>query len=173
MRKSTPDQEFSARQKRHLEACLIANRAVEASDDSRPVVAAKMEVTVTELSRVTDPMSGRMFPLEHALALDERAYRRFVGDLAARAGLAVVDLPKPSAVSDELRALATAQRETSQAIAHGLEAWADGHMCCAEGVRVEQECDEAIAALLVIRERARVAKREGVVGLRAVVGGAS
>lgn len=173
MRLTDPDRVFSARQKRRVEACAIVARAIEAAQDSRPVVAARMDIAPTELGRLVDPTSGRMFPLEHALALDVGAYRVLLEQLASRTGLAVVELPSAASTTDDLRALAVAQRETAEAIAHGLDAMADGHMTRTEGARVEKECDEAIAALLVIRERARLAQREGVIGLRAATGAMS
>lgn len=171
MSRFEPGQLFSGRQARRVEAADIVSDAIAASTESKPVVAARMEITSVELARVTDATSGRAFPLDHALALDERAYRRFLDRLADRAGLAVVELPKAAVAGDELRVLAAGQKESAEAIAHGLASLADGRVCSAEGVAGERECDEAIAALLAIREVFRAARREGVVGLRAVGGG--
>ena len=83
--------------------------------------------------------------------------------LADRAGLAVVALPSAGASGDDLRSLATAQREASEAITAALLAVADGHITRSEGAKLESECDEAIARLLAVRERARLAQREGVI----------
>lgn len=99
-----------------------------------------------------------------------QAMRSAIAEDLAGPGYALVELPEATKTSDDLHALATAQRESGEAIAHGLDAMADGHLTRAEGVRVEAECDEAIAALLTIRERARLAQREGVIGLQAVRG---
>lgn len=107
----------------------------------------------------------RLFPKEMA--------RRSLSWAGEPHNLAVVEMPKVVGTADELRAIATAQRETSEAIAHGLDAMADGHITPAEGARLEKECDEAIAAFLVIRERARIAKAQGAFVLRSVPGGAA
>ena len=154
-----------------FEAARIVGEALDAEGSSRAIVAAHLGVSERELGRCTSTSSGRHMPLGHVLGLPPAVVVRIAGRMVEPLGKAIVDLPKTSATSDELRALATAQRETAEAIAHGLDAMADGHMTRAEGARVEQECDEAIAALLVIRDRARLAQREGVIGLRAVSGG--
>lgn len=96
---------------------------------------------------------SRIIPL--AEQLDRRAH-----------GDAVVELPATSTESDDLRAIADTQREASEAITAGLLAIADGHITRSEGAKLERECDEAIARLLAVRERARLAQREGVIAIR-------
>ena len=89
-------------------------------------------------------------------------------------GRAVVDLPVGLSARDDLALVIRAQKETTEAINAHLAALADGRMDAAEGASLEAECDEGIAALLAIRERARLAQRErviGLTGLRAVGGG--
>lgn len=85
---------------------------------------------------------------------------RSVGTLHLDRGAA---LPSAGASGDDLRSLATAQREAADVVAQGLEALADGHVTRSEGARLERECDEALAALLAIRELARRAQVEGVI----------
>ncbi len=180
MKRLTPDHAFSGRVHRHLQAAAIFDRALDVATTkrpdqqttSRPVVAAQLEITPTDLARICDPTTGRAVPLEHVLGLPPDGYRSVLDQLADVAGLAVVDMPKPTTASDDYRAIAAAQRESADVVARGLEALADGHMCGREGAELAAECDEAIATLLVIRERARLAQREGVIGLVRKVGAA-
>ena len=41
----------------------------------------------------------------------------------------------------------------------------DGYLCANEAIAMEREAEEAIAALLKVRQRARAAKRERVIGV--------
>lgn len=171
MTKRRPDHAFSARQGRHIEAAAIFDGALGASTTSRPVAAAQLEISTTDLARICDPTTGRAVPLEHVLGLPDDAYRVVLGALAERADLAVVSLPSAASTGDDFRTLAMAQRESADVVSRGLEALADGRMCSREGAEIETECDQAIAALLAIRERARLAQREGVIGLVRKSGG--
>lgn len=166
MRRAQPDHVFSARVHRHLEAASIFDRAIEASATSRPVIAAELEISATDLGRICDPTKGRAVPLEHVLGLPDDARRALLTTLADREGLALVEMPKALVATDDLRLLCEAQREASDVVTRGIEACADGHMTRTEGAEIERECDEAIAALLAVRERARLAKREGVIAIR-------
>lgn len=99
-------------------------------------------------------------PIRHALATD------LIGD-----GHMIAALPAAASDSSDLDLVMRAQKESADVIAAHLAALRDGRMCRAEGVELEREVDEAIAALLSVRERARQAQREvviGVTGLRAV-----
>lgn len=78
----------------------------------------------------------------------------------------VVELPARTRAPSDLALVADAQRETGEAVACALRALGAGHLGRAEGAALERECDEAIAVLLTVRELARTAQREGVVGLR-------
>ena len=166
MKRPVPDRAFSARVDRHLEAASIFDAAIDESTTSRPVVAAQLEISPQDLRRVCDPTTGRAVPLEHVLGLPDDAYRAVVEALADRAGLGVVALPEASSESDDLRSVAETQREASEAITAALLAVADGHITRSEGAKLESECDEAIARLLAVRERARLAQREGVIAIR-------
>jgi hypothetical protein len=168
----SPDHAFSARVGRHIEAASIFDNAIGASTTARLVVAAQCEISPADLARICDPTTGRAVPLEHVLGLPDDAYRVVVDKLAQRAGLALVDMPKAGEMGDDFRAIAAAQRESADVVARGLDALADGRMCAREGAELAAECDEAIAALLAIRERARLAQREGVIGLVRKVGAA-
>jgi len=81
---------------------------------------------------------------------------------------AITDLPVATEAADDWRLVASAQRETGQAITAMCDAVADGRITATEGASLERECTEGIASLLGIRERARAAQRERVIGLRAV-----
>ena len=82
----------------------------------------------------------------------------------------VAALPVAADNAADLDLIMHAQRESGDVIATHLAALRDGHMSRTEGAQLEREADEAIAALLTVRERARQAQRAGVVGmtLRAV-----
>lgn len=93
--------------------------------------------------------------------------------LALGAGRGVVDMPAGLDAKDDLALVIATSRETTGAVNEMLSCIADGHMTAAEGAKLEREADEAIAALLSVRERARMAQRErvlGTTGLRAVGG---
>lgn len=78
----------------------------------------------------------------------------------------ISELPGAVEAADDWRLVAAAQRESGQAITAMLEAIADGRVTATEGATLDRECTEAVAALLGIRERARGAMRERVVGIR-------
>jgi hypothetical protein len=165
MRAVDPARVYSAFEQAHFDAKADLAAAVEASTTSRPVVAGLNEIGVTELGRLCGPTTGRRVQYEQMLRLPEDAQSVALARWASRQGKAVVDLPKPSSKGGDMRALATAQRESAEAVATTLEAISDDRIDANEGVRGERECDEAIAALLVIRERFRLAQREGVIGV--------
>lgn len=80
---------------------------------------------------------------------------------------AVVELPAPHDRGEcDMRFLAGAVRQVSDAVSTTLEHATDGHLSRSEGAEIEQRCDRAIGVLLTIRELARSAQREGVIGLR-------
>lgn len=81
-------------------------------------------------------------------------------------GYVVTALPPVAAArAADLRLAADAQREASEAVAEYLEVCADGRIGASEGRALERACDEAIAALCAVRERARLAQRERVIGV--------
>lgn len=65
------------------------------------------------------------------------------------------------AVSDFRRVL-HAQREANDAVTCAMDVMEDGLVTRGEGVKLERECNEGIRALIGLRERARLAQREGV-----------
>jgi hypothetical protein len=79
---------------------------------------------------------------------------------------AVIALPtgETTDVASDLLLAAAAQRESSDAISALLMGVADGHLDSREGAKLEREADEAIRALLAVREVARRAQRERVIG---------
>ncbi|MCC6649110.1 MAG: hypothetical protein IT374_26515 [Polyangiaceae bacterium] len=86
----------------------------------------------------------------YAVALD------VLRSIADALGLGVVE---PPAASRSTCALAAARlaREAGEVIADAYEASADGEITPAEGARLERQCDDAIPALLEVREHARAA----------------
>ncbi|MEM9073925.1 MAG: phage regulatory CII family protein [Myxococcota bacterium] len=84
-------------------------------------------------------------------------------------GASIVDLPLADGIDDDVVTAANAAREATSAAAALIEAAVDGKIDAREGARIVDECDDAIAALMAIRERGRLAVQERVVGrLRAV-----
>lgn len=130
---------------------------------ARAIWAATLDVSTTHLDNC---VSGtKALHVADALAAPEPV-RHALAQLLAGDAHVVVELPAIADASDDWRLVATAQRESGEAIAATLDAFADGRVTAAEGARLEREADEAIAALLGIRERARAARRERVVGIR-------
>lgn len=112
-----------------------------------------------------DPDAPRAMSFADALGLPA-ALRRALAELLAGPGHAVVQLPAEHTEACDLRAIASMQRESADVVAKHLDALADGRLDAREGEALERECDELIAAVLPIRERAREAQRERVVPMR-------
>lgn len=74
--------------------------------------------------------------------------------------------PKAERGDCDYRFFAKSFRSVTEAVSVALEATSDGHLTRAEGAEIEALCDKAIGLLLTIREVAKMAQREGVVGLR-------
>ncbi|MBL9112797.1 MAG: hypothetical protein JNM74_26160 [Myxococcales bacterium] len=129
------------------------------------VVAAALGLSETDLRRMMRPSSGRLFAAADLAALPTACAASLAAHLLEGHNLAVVELPKPSRDACDLRLVANAQRESAEAVACALEAVGAGHLTRAQAATLERETNEAIAALLAVREVARVAMREGVVGL--------
>lgn len=91
--------------------------------------------------------------------------------LAAKLGLAVVELPAATDLSSSLELAAKAQQESGEAVAALLRGLADGHLTREEGAELAREAREAVSANLALEQLGLAAQREGVIGLR-VVGGA-
>lgn len=94
-----------------------------------------------------------------------------IDQLADRCGRVVVELPRVDTNGDDLRLLAEVQRETSEAVTAHLDGIADGVLTRQEVARSMAEVDQAILALVRLRERLRAVQREPVVGVRGVVAG--
>lgn len=90
-------------------------------------------------------------------------------------GCDVVELPAKATRGDcDYRFFARSFRTVTEAVSVSLEATSDGHVTRSEGAEIEALCDKAIGILLTIREVAKLAQREGVVGIRsAAKGGAA
>ncbi len=88
-----------------------------------------------------------------------------VAGLAEVCGLGLCDLPTAETVTSDVGALSDVVSESADVARVYSEALRDGYLCAAEAEAMERECDEAIAALLSVRMRARAAKRERVIGV--------
>lgn len=151
------------REKRHARACEAVAGSLDGA--SVAIVAAELGISETDLRRMTKPSEGRFFAVCDVPALPKVCAARLASWALEGHGLAVVELPATGGIAADYATIAKAQRETSDVVACGLDALAAGHIGRGKGVDLERECDEAIAALLAVRELARAAKREGVIGI--------
>lgn len=78
-------------------------------------------------------------------------------------------VPEPAGLDEgcDLRQAAEAMRAASEVAASALDAWADGRMTRGEAEPLVERCNRAIALFVAVRERAELAAREGVIGVRA------
>lgn len=77
----------------------------------------------------------------------------------------IVELPGEDSAEHDLGWFARSSREVVDAVSSAIEAAADGKLTRTEGAKLEVLCDRGISILMTIRELARQATREGVVGL--------
>jgi hypothetical protein len=166
-----PDEE-RARDKaaREREASQLLRRAMDACGLSCDSLAFWLLTTKSRVERAQSTTYPDTLPLRDVLGLPPIALRVVVDALATQLGLTVVELPTLSEMREFLSLATSAHRESAEAVAETLDAVADGHVTRAEGARIEERCDRAIAFFMRIREEARRAQREGVIGLRAVGG---
>jgi hypothetical protein len=151
------------RERRHARACEAVTTSL--SGASIAIVAAELGISETDLRRMTKPSEGRFFAVADIPALPVVCATRLASWALEGHGLAVVELPTTSGPAADYATIAKAQRETSEVVSCGLDALAVGHIGRIKAAELERECDEAIAALLAVREIARAAKREGVMAI--------
>lgn len=130
---------------RHVEAA-------KACDVSRQTFEQHLEATSKKRVRAT-----------WLYVLPIKARIRVLSDMLGAAH-AIVELPVAAERTD-VRFFTTAVREVTAAVLKALEAADDDRFDRAEGTDIEALCDRAISILLTIRELARQAKREGIIGL--------
>jgi hypothetical protein len=136
----------------------------------RSTVAATIGVTRQRIDQWLALDDDAQVSVADAMSLPQ-PMRMAAAQLIAGDGYMLAALPDIGDSSSDLDLVMRAQKESGDVIATHLAALRDGRMCRAEGAQLEREADEAIAALLTVRERARQAQREvvlGVTGLRAV-----
>lgn len=154
------------REQRKADSSDRLDRLLREHDVTQASVALDLGVGETMVAEWCKPEKPRSMPFADALGLPEVVRRALAQDLVG-AEYAIVALPSQTeAAGSDLLAIARVQREAGDVISQHLSALADGHMSAAEGAALEREVDEAIGALLTVRERARQAQRERVVALR-------
>lgn len=158
------DDPEQARIERRREASRVFDDAMDEAGAGNPAVALMLDRDRRTLQAWRDPSDDKVPSLEAVIGLPSLVRMRITAYLAELDGRALVELPEAADVVCDLRAAAALQRESADVIARHLEAVADGHITRREGAELERECDELLAVVLAIRERARQARREGVVG---------
>lgn len=87
---------------------------------------------------------------------------RVLGEVAGRAW---VDAPPPAPAADDLRAAAVAVRAAERVLEERLDS-VGSYLDRQGGAALEAACDELVRRVMAVREFARLAKREGVVGVK-------
>lgn len=152
----------SAREAAVNRTARIFDRACKLDRRTEAVLAATMEVSVTQLRKWGDPTSGARVPFFALAMLEPEAMIQATREFLGETDHAVVKLPSISAGPCDLDLLMTHQREASDVLVAGLGAVKAGRLDRSGGAQLERECDESIAATLRVREFAREAQREGV-----------
>lgn len=134
------------------------DRSIRAHEIRRDVLASDLGVCPSKLVAWTTPGTGQSIPAADIAALPPAVARDVLRSIADALGLGVVELPAASRSSAALAAARLA-RESGEVIADAYEAHADGVVTPAEGARLERQCDDALAALLEVREHAREAQK--------------
>ena len=149
---------------------------IDVADLSRAQVGAAVGVSAKVVQRWCGLDDRNTSPPYHAiLAMPKKVRKPMAEGLLDGTGCAVVELPAAADAATDLSCASKVMTEVADVLQAHSEALRDGHICAREGRVIEDECTEAIAALLTVRERARQAQREGVIGTtgRRAVGEAS
>lgn len=152
----------------------IFGRACKLDRRTEAVLAATMEVSVTQLRKWGDPTSGARAPFFALAMLEAEAMIQATREFIEETSFAVVELPPVAPGPVDLDLFIVHQSEANDVIVAGLAAAKAGALDGPRGAVLERECDESIAATLRVREFARGAKRNGVARcspLRPVAGG--
>lgn len=152
------------REVRATEMAALLRRSLDAHDESRTAVGLALGVTRSRVDDYCDPNAEAGLRAADIAALPPAVARDVLRSIADALGLGVVELPAASRSTCALAAARLA-REAGEVIADAYEASADGEITPAEGARLERQCDDAIPALLEVREHARAAQRVPVVQL--------
>lgn len=158
-----------ARARRQADAARLVAAARADAGLSAADVAAEAGVSGTLVYEWESPDSGRRVSLGDAMT--PSLARHVVARLARSVGMVAVTLPAARGVHDDLAAVARVQRETSEAVTAHLDAIADGVIDRAENAHVRSEIDDAIDALVTLRESLAAVAHEPVVGVRRIGGG--
>ena len=138
-------------------AASALDRALREFDVRRDVLASDLGVCVSKLTAWTTVGSGQSIPASDLPVLPADVLRALIGPALERHGLALVTLPAASS-SSCVKAAARLAREIGDVIGDAYEASADGEVTPAEGAKIEREADEALSALLEVRDAARAAQ---------------
>lgn len=135
-------------------------------------VAAANGVSRQLLGQWADPERDAAISVADAAGLPADG-RMALAEYVAGEGFMVAPLPAAESCRAGIELHVRVLTETTQAVTAHAVAIADGRVDRREGAELECEIDEAIRALLTLRECARQAQREGVVGvaLHAIAGG--
>lgn len=152
------------RAQRRADAALALRAAIE-RHTTQAAAAAAIGVDASLVGDWCNPEHAATISIADLAALDVHVVREVVRAVLLPEELSV---PDPASVDTgcDLRQSTEALVSASEASSLALEAWADGTMTRDEAGPVIEAVDRALARLVAVRERARVAIREGVVPMR-------
>lgn len=133
----------------------------------RGVVALTLGVTHQRIDQVCALDDDAQLSFAAACAYPE-PIRDALGQMLVGEGKAIVSLPLADRVhaADDMTLVGKLQRDTSWAVSVLIDVLADGHITAAEGAKLEEACNAALAPILTARELGRRAQRERVVSIR-------
>ena len=102
--------------------------------------------------------------LGHVLRMPRAVALRLLNEVAAQHGACVVELPEAGEVKSGTYAAETL-KEYGEFLGEVSAAMADGHVCRAEGGRLEAEGMDVVRLVMAAVVLGRQAQREGVVGV--------
>jgi hypothetical protein len=169
VKSSKPVAPFSpekAREERQVEASRLLDESMTAASAHGPTVAASLGVPESTMQRWRRTRGQTLdIQLADVMGLPPEVLRLVLERVADSIGLAIVDRPDSLATEDHVGLAAVAMHESADVVAAHAQAIRDRHITRSEGANLERECDEALRPILAIREIARLAQREGVVGI--------
>lgn len=149
------------------EVARVVRDGRDACEATHEQVAASIACSSARLSQYVDPAADATIDCARA-ALAPEPLRVAIAQHIAGERFVVVEVGGGPTVAASLSSHIDAARETAEALQAHLVAISDGRIDRAEGAHLERELDEAISRLVSLRQIARTAQREGVIGVEGV-----
>jgi hypothetical protein len=144
------------RARRKDEVARRLGQALLRHESVKSVVAPAMGIRRQHLDDLCDPESAKSLSVADLRGLPPAVRLELVRWVADELGAFVAELPLADAdPGDDVALVARVQRETSEAVSMHLGAVANGHVDRREAVEVLREVEQAVAALLTVRELMR------------------